>query len=120
MDTFSAFMKAEAARAAGAKQRVFDWDKAAKLIREHQPKTAEAGLKGDWEYTGGYIYRDGKADMESYCYLSSTWATPQLVMDGGTPIDCWVWGHETEWKADTRWPESALAILEAPTPTPNP
>ena len=31
---------------------VFDWDKAAELLRGRNPSYAEAGLKGDWEYTG--------------------------------------------------------------------
>lgn len=32
---------------------VFDWDKAARLIKEHHSAYAIAGLAGDMEYTGG-------------------------------------------------------------------
>ena len=34
---------------------VFDWDKAAELIREYNPSYAAAGLQGDWEYTWLYL-----------------------------------------------------------------
>lgn len=53
MDSFSAMMRGQAARMAGAAHMVFDWDKAARIIRERKPSTAAAGLSGDWEYTGG-------------------------------------------------------------------
>ena len=28
---------------------VFDWNKAARIIKEQNPKIASAGLSGDWE-----------------------------------------------------------------------
>lgn len=118
MDSFSAFIRGEAARAAGNKQRVFDWDRAAQLIKERRPETAGAGLSGDWEYTGGTIWSDGKPDTDSYTYLSSCWATPELDLDGEI-IDCWKYEDETHgWDAGTKWPESALAILNAPALSP--
>lgn len=109
MDTFSAFAKGEANR--GREPMVFDWDKAARLIAEHKPTEASAGLASDWEWTGGTIYRDGKPDMESYTYLSSTWATPEIVIDG-VVHECFVMASQApEWGSDTKWPASALAIL---------
>jgi hypothetical protein len=111
MDTFSAFARGEANR--GQPMMVFDWDNAARLIRERKPQTASAGLAGDWEYTGGTIYEDGQPVTDSYTYLSSTWAEPELEMDGVT-VECWrVESEVPEWDADTKWPESALAILRA-------
>ena len=41
MDTASAFMKGEANK--HKELMVFDWDKAAQLIKERQPKLAGAG-----------------------------------------------------------------------------
>jgi hypothetical protein len=36
MDMMSAFFRAQSARASGARARVFDWDKAAEIIRERK------------------------------------------------------------------------------------
>jgi hypothetical protein len=111
MDTLSAFARGQAAK--GNPQRVFDWDRAAELIKERQPKRAGAGLAGDWDYTGGSIYEDGKpvdAD-DTYTYLSSNWATPELDLDGDV-IDCWIYEKDSDgWGPSTYWPQSALDIL---------
>ena len=111
MDTFFAFAFGEATR--GRELMVFDWDKAADLIREKKPHYAEAGLQGDWEWTGGTIYENGKPVDWDYTFLASTWAVPQLVMDGKV-IPCFRMQSETPgWDSDTKWPESALEILNA-------
>lgn len=111
MDSISALSLGQANR--GREEMVFDWDKAARLIAERKPQTASAGLSGDWEWTGGEIYRDGKpvpAD-DTYVYLSSTWATPELELDGDV-IDCFLMKSQTPgWDEKTYWPASALAIL---------
>lgn len=80
MNTLAAFAMGEANR--GREMMVFDWDKAARLIRERKPRCASAGLRSDWEYTGGTIYENGKPVMDDYTYLASTWAVPELDMDG--------------------------------------
>jgi hypothetical protein len=117
MDTLKAFAMGEASR--GNRVRVFDWDAAARLIVEREATVARAGLAGDWGYTGGTIFRNGKPviggddsdEVDAYTYLASTWATPELEIDGEL-IDCWRYADETEgWDANTKWPESALAIL---------
>jgi hypothetical protein len=113
MDSMSAFVRGERARARGVKQMVFDWAKAAELIRERKPRRASAGLRGDWEYTGGLIYTaDGiPAEDDTYVYLSSNWATPELDMDGDI-IECWTAQSDTPgWDSDTYWPPEAKAIL---------
>ncbi len=111
MDTMKAFAMGEATR--GQELKVFDWDKAAKLIAERRATYAEAGLARDWDYTGGAILRDGEPYSESYTYLASTWATPQLEVDDET-IDCYRMASEVPgWDSDTKWPPSALAILKA-------
>lgn len=95
---------------------IFDWDKAAKLIRERKPQRASAGLRGDWEYTGGIIFEDGKPVMDYYTYLASTWATPELIMDGDI-VECYRMNHEVPgWNHATKWPKSALDILNADGP----
>lgn len=111
MDTMQAFAKAQAA--AGSESKVFDWDEAARRIVKSGAKTASAGLSGDWEWTGGDILRDGKplSRDESYTYLASVWATPELDIDG-VVSPCYRLRSETNgWNAETRWPASALAIL---------
>lgn len=100
----------------GREMRVFDWDKAARLIREHKPSCATAGLSTDMEWTSGIIYEDGEAISNSYTYLSSTWAKPVLLLDDGEEIDCYVMESETEWDAHTKWPQSAINILLGDTP----
>jgi hypothetical protein len=109
MDSLSAFARGQAA--IGNRQRVFDWNKAARLIREAQPDTAGAGLQSDWEWTGGTIFKNGKPDLETYTYLSSNWAAPELELDGESQ-ECWCYQDESPgWNSGTKWPESALAIL---------
>lgn len=91
--------------------RMFDWDKAARLIKEHNIQRASAGLAEDWDYTSGMIYAE-KPVMDSYTYLGSRWATPILVDElTQEEYDCWMLESESEWDVDTKWPESALAII---------
>lgn len=111
MDTMQAYLKAQAATARGARLRVFDWHKAARIIRERKPRESGAGLSSDWEWTGGTIYRDGQPVTDDHTYLASVWATPELTLDDET-VDCWVYADESPgWDCYTKWPASALAIL---------
>ena len=114
MDTMQAIMRGQLAAARGAEKMVFDWHKAARLILQHGAKHAEAGLKDDWGYTGGCILHNkmplGRED--SYTYLSSNWARPEIELEPGGVMECWCWQHEhPDWNENTFWPESALAIL---------
>jgi len=110
MESGEAFAMGRANR--GKPLMVFDWDKAARLIVKKGADEAEAGLTSDWEWTGGLIFRKGLPDKESYTYLASTWATPQLLIDGEY-IDCFKMQSETpNWGAETKWPDSALEILK--------
>ena len=110
MDTMSAFLMGEMNR--HKEQMVFDWDKAARLIAEKKPKVASAGLRGDWEYTGGVIYAAGEPIKNCSTFLASTWAVPELALNGWR-IECFRMQHEVPgWNAVTAWPDSALAILE--------
>ena len=86
---------------------VFDWNQAARIIKEKNVTYAEAGLAGDWACTGGAIWNDGPV-CDSYTYLVSTWATPQILIDG-CYRDCYT--MDSDWDEHTKWPESALNIL---------
>lgn len=109
MNTIAAFAIGQAYQ--GNELKVFDWDKAAKLIKESKTNYASAGLDEDWEWTGGVIYKDNKPVTDSYTYLSSTWATPKLCINDEF-IDCYkMWCEVPDWNAETKWPESALKIL---------
>ena len=110
MDTLQAFAMGQLNR--GKEMMVFDWNKAAEILKSRGNPDAEAGLSGDWEWTGGEIIRDGKIvpSEDTYTYLASTWATPQLLIDDEY-IDCFLMASETDWGSDTYWPESALKIL---------
>ena len=117
MDTMSAFLRGEASR--NQPLMVFDWHKAAQLIAERRPERASAGLAGDWEWTGGPIYENGAPIPRemTYVYLASTWATPELDMDGET-VDCYrMQGDTPGWDSETYWPDDAKAILTGATPS---
>lgn len=101
--------------------KVFDWAKAAELIKEKckmsgtfNPESfVEAGLSEDWGYTSGAIFSEGKiVDKEdTYTYLYSSWATPVLDIDG-EEIECWIYAKDSPgWSAETYWPEEAVEIL---------
>lgn len=109
MDTMSALVIGMAN--CGKEEMVFDWDAAARIIKERGAERASAGLCGDWEWTGGEILRDGKPYMDGGTFLVSTWATPEIEIDGET-IDCFrMMSDAPGWESDTVWPQSALDIL---------
>jgi len=113
MDNLTAFTLGMVHR--GEELKVFDWVKAAEIIKARGATNASAGLTGDWEWTGGEIFRDGepvKAE-DTYVYLASTWATPELEVDGDL-MDCFrMEGDTPQWDAGTYWPEEALRVLSA-------
>jgi hypothetical protein len=116
MDTLQAFAIGRVSR--GNPTRVFDWDQAARIIVNGGVKNAEAGLRDDWEWTGGPILKDGipVPAGKTYTYLASTWAIPELLVSGECVVPCWTWQTGTEWDAHTYWPGSALEILESRVP----
>lgn len=112
INTMDGYYRGQAARAAGARSKVFDWDKAAMIIKDKIPTKASAGLSEDWSYTGGTIFENGKIvpKDETYVYLASNWATPELEINGFM-TECWKYKDETDWDSDTYWPKSARKIL---------
>lgn len=115
MDTLSAFALGQANK--GNPLRVFDWVRAAEKINHLRLKgeiqVASAGLRDDWEWTGGRIYANGQIvpEEDTYTYLSSTWAIPELEIDGEVS-ECWIWEEDSPgWDFGTYWPPEALAIL---------
>jgi hypothetical protein len=118
METVTAFMIGQMNR--GNQLKVFDWNKAAEIIRNSGTNHASAGLSGDWEWTGGMIFTDGKPvdPGDTYVYLASTWATPELnTGDGEEP--CYIMEDEARERwgdvefSSLYWPDSALKILNA-------
>lgn len=115
MDIFTAMARAQAN--SHKPMMVFDWDKAAHLIKQNISDLdyASAGLQGDWEWTGGCIYQDNKPDLESYTYLASCHAIPELILvlkdDSRIKHSCYISESKTTWDAKTKWPQSALDIL---------
>ena len=110
-------IQAQEAKLKGAIHRAFDWDKAGQIIKEkfetHKDLVAEAGLEGDWDYTGGKIFENGKPTNENYTYLRSNWAIPTLILsyDGESEeIECWV-EENTRFNAKTKWDGISLNIL---------
>ena len=104
----------EEAKKSGNPSKVFDWDKAARIIKERNPERALAGLSEDWFWTGGTIWRDGKICTDEPPYLMSFWATPIIILefeDGEEEIECWMRADESAWDERTNWPESAKKIL---------
>ena len=100
----------------GRELMVFDWNKAARIIKERKPIRAGAGLRDDWENTGGEIFANGTVVKNVYTYLASTWDIPELALafeDGSQEtMDCYKMQSEVpKWGAATKWPVSALAIL---------
>jgi hypothetical protein len=109
MDSLEAFALGQANR--DKELMVFDWEKAAKLIKQKGEKNASAGLRNDWEWTGGMIFTNGKPDMDDYTYLASTWAIPELEINGEI-FECYkMQSDRPGWDSDTKWPKTALRIL---------
>ena len=114
MDTLAAFAMGMANK--DKELMVFDWDKAANIIKDRKPHLVVAGLAEDMEYTSGVIYENGKvlSGNETYTYLSSTWAIPTLVIDNHEEIECYKMKSGTpNWDSDTYWPQSSLDILNS-------
>lgn len=112
MDTIQAMALGRASQHNPA--RVLDWDQAARIIVNGNVQDAEAGLRGDWEWTGGPILKNGMPvpAEETYTFLASTWAIPELLICGECVIPCWCWQADVPWDSGTYWPDSALRILE--------
>lgn len=94
--------------------KIFDWVKAAQLIKEHNASYAAAGLQEDWEWTGGMIYEKNEIvpRENTYTYLSSRWATPQLILDNKQYFECYKYQDEVpNWDSYTYWPQEAIDIL---------
>lgn len=87
--------------------RSFDWEKAARIIKEKKPIVAEAGLAEDWYWTGGTIW-ENDGPVYGQPYTSSYWATPVLVCDGEQQ-ECWTMGPKQD--PSKVWPKEALEII---------
>ena len=111
IDGMVAFALAQANK--GGVGKVFDWDKAASIIKERKAERAMAGLAEDWFWTADVIYEDYKPFLDAGPYLASLWATPVIILDDDDEgIECWRRMDTCDWTSGTVWPRSALAKLK--------
>lgn len=93
---------------------VFDWHKAAKLIKKKKATYAHVHLEGS-EVNNGWIFYDGsyEHDEVGVDHLASTWATPMLEIGDEDAIPCFIISDRREggWDANTMWPDSAKKII---------
>lgn len=87
---------------------VFDWEKAARLIREKKPYIAHAGLEDSWEREYRKIYQGG-LPVYSETFHSPN-KKPVLIMNSSEPIPCCKMEYDTNGMEP--WPREALDILE--------
>lgn len=108
MDSMKAFAISQIAQSAGiTTQNVFDWDKARRLIDEAGASEASAGLRDDWEWTGGLIWIDGAAPKDMITpYLKSVWAIPEIKIDGDV-TECYYTVSKSSWGPGDLWPDTS-------------
>lgn len=118
LEGFDPIGKGVVNRALGNPLRTFNWDKAAIIIREyfnlHPDLKAEAGLQGDWDYTGGVIFENGKPTNDEYTYLSSNWSIPTLILswDGCEQKEIELYCDEdSRFYSSSKWDETSLSFL---------
>jgi hypothetical protein len=83
MDTMSAFLKGESARASGASMVYFDGVKLKKIMEDKKVRKARIYLGGDRGYTETEVtLRNEKLSAEGIGVDGSIWATPMAEIDG--------------------------------------
>lgn len=99
---------------------VFDWDKAAKTIKEylknHPDLIAEAGLQEDWDYTGGIIFSNNEPISDTDTYLASNWAVPTLILSWDNKeqeeIECYCIKENSRFDKNSKWDDESLKLLK--------
>lgn len=90
---------------------VFDWVKAAQMIKALNANEASAGLDGNWEWTAGCIYQDGRPVLNATPFLASAFLTPKLLI-AGELHECFVMEDDRpDWNEHTVWPPEALSEI---------
>lgn len=111
--------------------KVFDWCKAATILKERDPHAAHAFLNKQRDTTRGRIWLNHQPCTEDDTLLASRWDTPMLEIDC-VATECYVdpmqiekefqkerlpdgtvtiLPRKAEWGMHTLWPDSALRIL---------
>ena len=87
----------------------FDWEKAARIIRQEKPFIAFAMLEDKWDKSRCKIYQGGFPVYEDDTVHSPT-LRPMLALDNHEPVPCFKMEYETN--GMNVWPKTALDILE--------
>lgn len=113
VDTITVYRRDRATK--GQPTMAFDWAEAARRIALARPTLAEAGLAGDFGYTGGAVWRDGalvpRARSSVALPLASTHLVPALRLDGGAEDPCYVVLAPGSVVSADYWPAAAGALL---------
>lgn len=105
---------------ANGRLKVFDWDKLASLINEHQPRFVYAALEGDANHPDTMVYANGRPTQvvptigQAFWY-NSTWAIPSVRMEIGPSLQiftCWKYWDMQPQTLNETWPPSALSKLK--------
>lgn len=112
MDPFDIFVNG--LRHEKNERRVFDWNKAAQILRDRKTLTCKACIIEDYDETVGSILIDGEPALDfKFPYLSSCYGTPCIVFEDCDFVPCWIPQSESpDWTGYTYWPESARCILK--------
>lgn len=86
----------------------FDWELAARLIKNAHPFIAHATLEDSWNLVHRVIYQGGFHVYSETVH--SDRKRPMIVIDGGEPIPCFKMEYDTNGMEP--WPKEALEILE--------
>ena len=89
--------------------KIFDWNKAARLIVESKVETAKAGLEEDWENTSRIIWFRGIV-AEGNTPIESRFATPVVEIDG-EKIACYIFDCDLDNWQEKEWPNLARIIV---------
>jgi hypothetical protein len=89
---------------------VFDWERAAKLMKAYDGENVRAGMKNAWTDfydNAGFILKNGEAVNEAGIVASYN-ATPTIEIDGRL-FPCFRWADESDHSAS--WTDAAVEIM---------
>lgn len=94
--------------------KIFNWLKAAQLIKAKGCDSAIAFLQNDRYHTAGFIFLDGEivSRSDSTAYLASEVDEPVIEI-AGEVISCGIEESDSPgWSLETWWPDEAVEVLK--------